>query len=1075
MCDRSDRDCSAFLRHDSVRDEESLGFVCIELARSLKIAQENLTRIDTLFQCHVYPYLLRKFPASVVHQPYKPPHKLEEGRGGADGNSARTAVTEIEDVRKIRGEDECGEELGCAMASGEEIGGEKPAAQHGDGGALSGASGDEQGHGRRANIVGTNVWIDMSAPGHHMERGDEGSTLADVTHWRVQETAAADEEDLAMADRSLLDAEEDEEEERLPSQEDSKMGPAAHNGASGEKDDIKGVVGEQGGYGDSRVGGREGGTDRDELARRESASSGATGECRKLPAERKEQESSEDLSRGAGGGMEPPACQGSRDSCRGGCCAKQAEDSRRAKPQCGHHVSEVQGADKPALLGSLVMAGRRDSCVLAGGGEEGGGAVKSVAAAACGTTTTTTAAAAATTVAGSVVVELGSADAVVVGGGDSTEGQFSSESTPQNAHHSPTSAPAPLSTPLDSTHCFNEDGGVSASCGDGGSTESGGDTSGASEAKSGAERAVTIVTDVTTPSATAAAAAAIERVAAPAAALPLASACSLSKASSSARKGGRSKGAWKAPKSKLQRQEGQSRATAAATDASAAVNGACASCPADVAGRSSEAAVAGAPGLGPGVAGSPSGGVPLPASRRDAGTAAEMGGKQLGGGAAGHSDETKKEVRRDHGGGMGEDLGAAGRKYLVGHTYERAREEDKGREKEGLEQEKGEKKQCWEDTGREMFTVVVKDVVSGQARMHGTSNELVGDHQPQLGSPLSPPSCPEAAAATASVAVAASAAAADSDLLAKAEMEGGSRVGAKSRLGGEQQMQRLQEGGRRRVVWRSTKTRKEGQRVQTVVGSSEEAALGDVDLLETPLRAAMENIEGRVAGKSAAARLTFGEESFDDFAERELGAGGGRQVGMNSGSGDGADGEGGSGESAACSIVPVVGGIGEARGQKRRKDCGGEEGDAADEERGCNEGECKRRLVQRLSRGPVGLAQREDERNPLATLPLCGDPNVAAGTADGSNTALQGSFGAGKKSVGYKFVEVVRKKADREALKAGDCVQCHKFYEAIMEGDVAGVMVPQCEQHQVASRHRYRYEPPATPSGFWNIGFDSDA
>ena len=239
MCDRSDRDCSAFLRHDSVRDEESLGFVCIELARSLKIAQENLTRIDTLFQCHVYPYLLRKFPASVVHQPYKPPHKLEEGRGGADGNSARTAVTEIEDVRKIRGEDECGEELGCAMASGEEIGGEKPAAQHGDGGALSGASGDEQGHGRRANIVGTNVWIDMSAPGHHMERGDEGSTLADVTHWRVQETAAADEEDLAMADRSLLDAEEDEEEERLPSQEDSKMGPAAHNGASGEKDDIK--------------------------------------------------------------------------------------------------------------------------------------------------------------------------------------------------------------------------------------------------------------------------------------------------------------------------------------------------------------------------------------------------------------------------------------------------------------------------------------------------------------------------------------------------------------------------------------------------------------------------------------------------------------------------------------------------------------------------------------------------------------------------------------------------------------------------------------------------------------------
>eukprot|EP01018_Ginkgo_biloba_P032913 Gb_33421 [translate_table: standard] len=75
---------------------------------------------------------------------------------------------------------------------------------------------------------------------------------------------------------------------------------------------------------------------------------------------------------------------------------------------------------------------------------------------------------------------------------------------------------------------------------------------------------------------------------------------------------------------------------------------------------------------------------------------------------------------------------------------------------------------------------------------------------------------------------------------------------------------------------------------------------------------------------------------------------------------------------------------------------------------------------------------------------------------------------------GYKYIEPVRKKADREALKGVECKQCKKFYDAVLAEDAEGVSTIRCEHHDEVSRHRYRYVPPATPEGFWNIGFDSD-
>ncbi|KAL6873368.1 hypothetical protein ACP4OV_013450 [Aristida adscensionis] len=79
----------------------------------------------------------------------------------------------------------------------------------------------------------------------------------------------------------------------------------------------------------------------------------------------------------------------------------------------------------------------------------------------------------------------------------------------------------------------------------------------------------------------------------------------------------------------------------------------------------------------------------------------------------------------------------------------------------------------------------------------------------------------------------------------------------------------------------------------------------------------------------------------------------------------------------------------------------------------------------------------------------------------------------------FKYRESVRKKADRENLKGVECKQCKKFYDAVLpdgrvNGDGVDSTTIRCEHHEGVSRHRYRYAPPMTPEGFWNIGFESE-
>ncbi|XP_078432948.1 protein gamma response 1 [Wolffia australiana] len=101
---------------------------------------------------------------------------------------------------------------------------------------------------------------------------------------------------------------------------------------------------------------------------------------------------------------------------------------------------------------------------------------------------------------------------------------------------------------------------------------------------------------------------------------------------------------------------------------------------------------------------------------------------------------------------------------------------------------------------------------------------------------------------------------------------------------------------------------------------------------------------------------------------------------------------------------------------------------------------------------------------------------AVGGRSDGPepDAAAKKAAESGKRAGEFKFVEPVRKKADRENLTGVECKQCKKFYDAVLPRGGGAAAEPRCEHHQGVSRHRFRHPPPMTPEGFWNIGFDSE-
>lgn len=134
-------------------------------------------------------------------------------------------------------------------------------------------------------------------------------------------------------------------------------------------------------------------------------------------------------------------------------------------------------------------------------------------------------------------------------------------------------------------------------------------------------------------------------------------------------------------------------------------------------------------------------------------------------------------------------------------------------------------------------------------------------------------------------------------------------------------------------------------------------------------------------------------------------------------------------------------------------------------------------------RGNLNKAMKEEDHDP--NVPVQKDMNPDSSDDETQDLNVDPSPGeqqipvsmTGKRS--YKYVEPVRKKADRENLKGVECKQCKKFYDAVLPSN-GGKYADgnkqnfRCEHHEGVSRHRYKYAPPMTPEGFWNIGFESE-
>ncbi|XP_072023073.1 uncharacterized protein [Amphiura filiformis] len=67
---------------------------------------------------------------------------------------------------------------------------------------------------------------------------------------------------------------------------------------------------------------------------------------------------------------------------------------------------------------------------------------------------------------------------------------------------------------------------------------------------------------------------------------------------------------------------------------------------------------------------------------------------------------------------------------------------------------------------------------------------------------------------------------------------------------------------------------------------------------------------------------------------------------------------------------------------------------------------------------------------------------------------------------GYKYVDIVRKKEERQRLKAFDCKQCEAFYKDMKLTDEERE-----ERMKTCSRHRGHFSPPSTPEHYWSVGF----
>ena len=73
-----------------------------------------------------------------------------------------------------------------------------------------------------------------------------------------------------------------------------------------------------------------------------------------------------------------------------------------------------------------------------------------------------------------------------------------------------------------------------------------------------------------------------------------------------------------------------------------------------------------------------------------------------------------------------------------------------------------------------------------------------------------------------------------------------------------------------------------------------------------------------------------------------------------------------------------------------------------------------------------------------------------------------------RRSDNYKCIDVVREKAERDALPGHTCFECEAFYQAMIQ---QGIMTEDSKKEHLkqCSRHKAKHTPPTTPDGFWDL------
>ena len=80
-----------------------------------------------------------------------------------------------------------------------------------------------------------------------------------------------------------------------------------------------------------------------------------------------------------------------------------------------------------------------------------------------------------------------------------------------------------------------------------------------------------------------------------------------------------------------------------------------------------------------------------------------------------------------------------------------------------------------------------------------------------------------------------------------------------------------------------------------------------------------------------------------------------------------------------------------------------------------------------------------------------------------------------KDRTAFKCIEVVRNKEERSCLPGHVCIECDKYYAELERQGILLDAASRAEMLQRCSRHKAKWEPPATPEGYWDLSVHTPA